>query len=145
MTDATMTYGLAAALAAAAMMSPPAQSYRLVEVGGNPLPAEVKKEMNCRESVTQGDLTLNADSLWSLRITAREECGKRSEVETETEHGRYSQTGDSLRFFDDDDDHDDADDRDDLDLDDLKSGTLSKDGTLTVRLEDDETTLVFRK
>jgi hypothetical protein len=145
MTDATMTYGLAAALAAAAMMSPPMQSYRLAEVGGKPLPAEVKKELNCREFVTGGELTLGADSLWSLRVALREECGKRSEVETETENGRYSMTGDSLRFFDDDDDDDDRDDGDDLDLDDLKSGTLSKDGTLTVRLEDDETTLVFRK
>jgi hypothetical protein len=71
-------------------------------------------------------------------------CGERAEVETETEHGRYSVAGDTVRFFDDDDD-DDRDTGDDVDLDDLKSGTLAADGTLTVRLEDDRSTLVFRK
>ena len=65
-------------------------------------------------------------------------------METETEHGRYSVTGDTVRFFDDDDD-DDRDTGDDVDLDDLKSGTLAADGSLTVRLEDDRSTLVFRK
>jgi len=143
MTDTTMTHGLGIALAFAAMISPPPQSYRLIEINGSALPAEVEKEWNCRDYVTRGALTLGADSLWSLRVTLREVCGERAQVETETEHGRYSVSGDTLRFFDDGDD--DRDMGEDVDLDDLKSGTLAEDGTLTVRLENDETTLVFRK
>ena len=134
-----------AELAVAATTAPTTQSYPLIEVAGSALPAEVEKEGNCRESVTRGDLTLGSDSLWSFRVTLREACGERAEVETETEHGRYSVAGDTVHFFDDDDDDDDRDIGDDVDLDDLKSGTLAADGTLTVRLEDDRSTLVFRK
>jgi hypothetical protein len=144
MTDTTMVQGLGVVLAVAATIAPTTQRYRLIEVAGTALPAEVEKSWNCREYVTRGDLTLGSDSLWSLRVTLREVCGERAEVETETEHGRYSVAGDTVRFFDDDDD-DDRDTGDDVDLDDLKSGTLAADGSLTVRLEDDRSTLVFRK
>jgi hypothetical protein len=142
MTDTTMVQGLGVVLAVAATIAPTTQRYRLIEVAGMALPAEVEKSWNCREYVTRGDLTLGSDSLWSLRVTLREVCGERAEVETETEQGRYSVAGDTVRFFDDDDDRDTGDD---VDLDDLKSGTLAADGTLTVRLEDDRSTLVFRK
>jgi hypothetical protein len=144
MTDTTIVQGLGVVLAVAATIAPTTQRYRLIEVAGTALPAEVEKSWNCREYVTRGDLTLGSDSLWSLRVTLREVCGERAEVETETEHGRYSVAGDTVRFFDDDGD-DDRDTGDDVDLDDLKSGTLAADGTLTVRLEDDRSTLVFRK
>jgi len=121
------------------------ERYRLVEVAGSALPAEVEKEWNCREYVTRGSLTLGADSLWHLRAAIREDCGGRAEVDNEEESGRYSRTDTTIRFY-----HDDDDDRDwelgrDIDLDDLKTGTLAADGTLTVRLEDGKTTLVFRK
>ena len=123
-----------------------AERYRLIEVAGNALPAEVEKEWNCRESVTRGALTLGADSLWTFRAAIREDCGDRAEVDNEEESGRYSTSGASIRFHHDDED----DDRDwelghDIDLDDLETGTLAADGTLTVRLEDGKTTLVFRK
>ena len=144
MTDTTIVQGLGVVLAVAATIAPTTQRYRLIEVAGTALPAEVEKSWNCREYVTRGDLTLGSDSLWSLRVTLREVCGERAEVETETEHGRYSVAGDTVRFFDDDGD-DDRDTGDDVDLDDLKGGTLAADGTLTVRLEDDRSTLVFRK
>ena len=146
MIDSIMVHALGVALAVAATTAQTTQSYRLIEVAGSALPAEVEKEGNCREYVTRGDLTLGSDSLWSFRVTLRETCGERAEVETETEHGRYSVSGDSVRFFDDDDDDDDdRDSGDDMDLDDLKSGIRAADGTLSVRLDDDRTTLVFRK
>jgi hypothetical protein len=144
MTDTTIAQGLGVVLAVAATVAPTTQRYRLVEVAGSSLPAEVEKEWNCREYVTGGDLTLGSDSVWTFRMTLREVCGERAEVETETEHGRYSLAGDTLRFIGDDDD-DDRDIGDDRDLDDLKSGVLAADGTLQVRLEDDQTALIFRK
>ena len=144
MIDTIMVQALGVALAVAATTAPTTQTYRLLEVAGSALPAEVEKVGDCREYVTRGDLTLGSDSLWSFRVTLREACGERAEVETETEHGRYSVAGDTVQFFDDDDD-DDRDIGDDMDLDDLKRGIFAADGTLSVRLDDDQTTLVFRR
>jgi hypothetical protein len=145
MTDTIMVQALGVALAVAATTAPTTQTYRLLEVAGSALPAEVEKEGDCREYVTRGDLTLGSDSLWSFRVTLREACGERAEVETETEHGRYSVAGDTVQFFDDDDDDDDRDIGDDMDLEDLKRGIFAADGTLSVRLDDDQTTLGFRR
>ena len=122
------------------------ERYRLVTIAGAPLPAVVEKERSCREEVTQGSLALGSDSLWTLHLAVREVCGDRSEQESETEGGRYSREGGTIRFHDDDGD----DDRDwglghDVDVDDLKTGTVSSEGALTVQLEDGKTTLVFRK
>jgi hypothetical protein len=122
------------------------QRYRLVEVAGAALPVEVEKDWSCRESVTRATLTLVADSTWVLRSTLREACGERAEVETEVEHGRYAREGTSLRFYDEDGEDDrDWDLRREVDLDDLQSGTVGADGSLTVRLDDGKTTLVFRQ
>ena len=145
MTDTIMVQALGVALAVAATTAPTTETYRLLEVAGSALPAEVEKEGDCREYVTRGDLTLGSDSLWSFRVTLREACGERAEVETETEHGRYSVAGDTVQFFDDDDDDDDRDIGDDMDLEDLKRGIFAADGTLSVRLDDDQTTLGFRR
>ncbi len=122
------------------------QQYRLVQVAGKELPVEVDKDRSCRESVTRATLTLDADSLWSLRYTKREVCGERAEVENEHEGGRYTVVADTIRFRDDDDDDDDdRDDDDDLDVDDLAVATLAADGTLTARLRDGRTIMVFRR
>jgi hypothetical protein len=160
MTDKRMMRGFGAALALAAVVgtraqaqstgtaiaaAPTTERYRLVEVAGNALPAEVEKEWNCREQVTRGMLTLGADSTWSFRATIREVCGDRAEVDTEEESGRYSLEGGTIGFRDDDEDDRDGKLRRDVDLDDLETGTLAADGTLTARLEDGTTTLVFRK
>jgi hypothetical protein len=132
--------------AAAPLEAQGEQQYRLVKVADKELPAEVDRDRGCRESVTRATLTLEADSLWSLRYTKREECGGRAEVENEHEGGRYSMVADSIQFRDDDDDDDrDDDEDDDLDIDDLASGTLAADGTLTARLRDGRTTVVFRR
>ena len=119
---------------------------RLVQVAGSELPVVVEKEWRCQESVTRGTLTLESDSVWTFRSTLREECGSRAKVETDIEHGRYTRSGATLRFYDDDED----DGRDwelgnDLDLDDFESGTVAGDGALSIRLRDKETTLVFRR
>jgi hypothetical protein len=119
--------------------------FRLVEVAGKALPAEVEKEWSCREYVTRGALTLGADSLWTLRTTTREVCGDRAEVDSDVDGGRYAVAGDTIRFFDDDG----RKDRDwslsrDLDLDDLQTGSFGTDGRLIVRLADGETTALFQ-
>jgi hypothetical protein len=122
------------------------ERYRLVEVAGSALPVEVEKEWRCRELVTEAELTLRADSLWALQYTKREVCGQREEVETEHEDGRFTIVADTIRFHDDDGD----DDRDwslsaDVDVDELATATRAADGTLTGRLRDGKTTLVFRR
>ena len=62
------------------------------------------------------------------------------------ESGRYTAQGGTIRFLDDDGREDrDREVERDIDLDDLWTGTIASDGTLTVRLEDEKTTLVFRK
>ena len=132
--------------AQAPVEAPAAERYRLVEAAGVALPALIEKEWNCSEYVTRGTLTLEPDSLWLLRTTIREECGGRAEVETEVESGRYTAQGGTIRFLDDDGREDrDREVERDIDLDDLWTGTIASDGTLTVRLEDEKTTLVFRK
>lgn len=120
------------------------ERYRLVEVAGSKLPVEVEKEWRCREYLTEAALTLGADSLWRMQYTKREVCGDREEIETETEDGRYTVVADTIRFLDDDDDEDDRVD-DDLDVDDLATATRGANGTLTGRLRDGKTTLVFRR
>ncbi len=150
MTDKTLLcgFGLVAALAASTAPSVEAQvsaTYRLAEIAGSALPVEVEREWSCRESVTEGTLTLGADSLWSFQFNKHEVCGARTEEEIEREGGRYTTEGNTIRFHDDDDDDDDRDDADDPDLDDLETATLGSDGRLTARLEDGKTTLVFRR
>ena len=121
----------------------------MAEIAGSALPVEVGKEWSCRESVTEGTLTLGADSLWSFRFNKHEVCGARTEEEIEQEGGRYTTEGKTIRFHDDDEDDDDTDDdrdnADDSDLDDLETATLGADGRLMARLEDGKTTLVFRR
>jgi hypothetical protein len=119
--------------------------YRLVEVSGKALPAEVEKDWSCREYVTRGTLTMGADSLWTLRTATREVCGDRAEVDTDVDGGRYAFAGDTIRFYEDDgrNDSDWSLDRD-VDLDDLETGSLDANGRLTVRLADGETTATFQ-
>lgn len=152
MIDRTLMAGLALTLALAATTPGSAvaqaateERYKLVEVGGSALPVEVEKGIRCREYVTAATLTLRPDSVWTLEYDKREVCGGREERETEHEDGRYSVTGDNIRFYDDDDDDDDDDDRDDIDMDDLATATRSADGRLTAKLEDGKTVLVFRR
>lgn len=151
MTDRTLPLGFALGLAllvstTARVEAQAEEPYQLVEVAGSALPVEVEKEWRCREYVTQATLTLGTDSLWSLRYTTREVCGNREETETEHDGGRYTVVADTIRFHDDDDDDDgDRDLTGDLEVEDLATGTRAADGTLTGRLRDGETTLVFRR
>lgn len=74
-------------------------------------------------------------------------CGSRTKTEVETDDGRYTTEGQTLRFFDEDGEENTKEWSigKDIDLDDLRLGTLGGDGTLTVQLADEETTLVFRR
>jgi hypothetical protein len=127
--------------------SPAATVYRLVEVGGKALPVEVEKGWRCREDVTAGTLRLGNDGRWVLETEKRETCGDRTRDELDTDDGRYKMEGQTLRFFDDDGEQNmkDWSIGKDIDLDDLTTGSLAGDGTLTVQLADEKTTLVFRR
>jgi hypothetical protein len=108
----------------------------------------VEKESRCQEDVTAGTLSLAGDGRWLLETTTRETCGDRTEEDRDRDDGMYRKQGASLQFLD--DDGRENDDRDwgigaELDIDELQSGTLADDGTLTVQLADGETTLLFRR
>jgi hypothetical protein len=121
--------------------------YRLAQVGGKALPVEVEKGWRCREDVTAGTLTLGNDGRWVLETEKRETCGDRTREELESDDGRYKAEGQTLRFFDEDGEQNSKDWSigKDIDLDDLTTGSIAGDGTLTVQLADEQTTLVFRR
>jgi len=115
--------------------------------GGDTLPARVEKEWRCHEDVAAGRLSLRQDWRWLLETTTREVCDDRVDEDHDTDDGTYKTQGQTLRFLD--DDGRENIDRGwgigtDIDLDDLRTGTLASDGTLTVKLADG-TPLVFRR
>ncbi len=162
-TNAAMTFSVAlVALSAQPVSAQQAETWQLAEVNGMALPALIEQDgENCREEVTSGSLTLESDGGWTLVTQEREVCGDKVEEDSEEEDGRYSTQGVTVTFTegdddtddddaddddtdDDDADDDDGDDDDRGDADDLASGTRSG-STLTVRLEDGNTVLLFRR
>jgi hypothetical protein len=140
---------LALTLAAAGWSHAQAQSpaptrYTLAEVGGKALPTTIEKELRCREDVTAATLSLSQDGRWMLETATREICGDRTEEDSDRDHGTYAREGQNLRFLDDDGEENRESMGTDDDLDDLKSGTIAADGSLTVTLADG-TPLLFRK
>jgi len=132
---------------AARPASPAVTTYTLVQVGTDTLPATIEKEWRCRDEVTAGTLSLRQDGRWLLETATREVCGDRIEQDQDTDDGTYTTRGQTLAFLD--DDSRENDDRGwsigtDIDLDELETGTLASDGTLTVKLADG-TALVFRR
>ena len=121
--------------------------YSLVEVAGARLPAETEKEWRCREEVTGGTLSLREDGHWLLETATREICGDRTEEDRDTDDGTYRTEGSTLHFLDDDGRESSAGWglESEVDLDDIRTGTLTPDGTLTIRLANDKHTLVFRR
>lgn len=123
-------------------------TYTLAQVEGRALPAVVDTDGACRDEVVSGTLTI-ADGTWTLETVERELCeGQAPREDRDTERGRYTLSGGTVTFTDDDGDdaNDDADDRDDpadVDVDEPATGTLDG-GTLTVRLREGQT-VVFRR
>jgi hypothetical protein len=121
-------------------------AYRLVTVAGKALPATVEQGIGCREDVTACALTLRPDGTWLLETSTREVCGGRTETESDTDTGRYAIEGQTIRFLDDDGTPQTEDDNDsDDDLDDLTTGRFAAGGSLTAKLDDGRTTLVFSR
>lgn len=125
--------------------APVTTRYTLVEVAGKPLPVLVEKQWRCEENVTAGTLTLNGDGRWLLETVTQEVCGDRTDEDRDRDDGTYRTDGGTIHFLDGDGRDDDWDIGTDLDLDELKTGSIAKDGTLKVQLADGETTLVFRR
>ena len=122
--------------------------YRLVQVAGRTLPAMVEQELRCKEEVMEGALTLRDDGRWVLETAIRETCGNRVTHERDTDDGTFTREGGTIRFLDDDGEVPSDGGwnvRTDIDLEDLVTGALAGDGTLTAQLADERTTLVFRR
>jgi hypothetical protein len=124
------------------------QTYRLTEVAGKSLPAIINRGLRCHEEVTAAELTLVDGGSWLLRAATRGLCGDRVvATETDVESGRYAIEGRTVRFYDEDGRSGgrESDFETEIDLDDVETGTLAPNGTLTVRLEGEGATLVFRR
>lgn len=118
--------------------------YRLTSVNGQALPVQLGTDDGCKELVTAATLTLTADGKWTLRHDERKECPSGARTETESESGKYTLTGTSVTFMDDDGKRNTGGTPDDdIDLDELDQGTVS--GTsLSVKLKEGQT-LVFQR
>lgn len=121
-------------------------TYALAQVDGRALPATVDTDGACRDELVSGTLTL-AEGVWTLETTERELCeGRAAREDRDTERGRYTVSGASVTFTEEDDDGDDSPDTaadTDVDVDELAAGAVDG-GTLTVRLREGQT-VVFRR
>lgn len=121
-------------------------TYTLAQVEGRALPTVVETDGACRDELVSATLAMT-DGAWTLETVERELCdGQAPREDRETEQGRYTLSGASVTFTE-DDGNDDADDVNDaadgVDVDDLATGTVDG-GTLTVRLRGGQTA-VFRR
>ncbi len=120
-------------------------TWTLARVEGRALPTVVDTDGPCRDELVRGTLTLG-DGTWTMETVERELCdGRPPREDRETEHGRYTVSGQTLAFTDDDGDDDDAPSSPDggVDVDEPASGTVDG-GTLTVRLREGQTVVFHR-
>jgi hypothetical protein len=123
-------------------------TYTLLEVGGKSLPTLIEEEWRCHKEVITGTLVLSGGGRWLLQTMTREVCGDQTSVKRSTEDGIYRTEAGTMHLFD-----EAGRERTkrgwsfgtDIDLDELKTGTFGSEGTLTVRLSDEQTELVFRQ
>jgi len=115
-------------------------TYTLVEIDGRPLPVVTDRKGDCQEEVLSATLILGTDGEWELNYTERETCGADVDEDLEDADGHYRAEGEMIHFSDDTDPYE----PDDLDIDELGMGTVTADG-MTVRLQDQHTTLTFRR
>jgi hypothetical protein len=136
---------IAAALVLAAAFAGRAEaqavgSYKLVQVGDDALPAVVAQEEGCRQEISWATLTLGQNGKWTLSTRGRKVCGRQTETEVDSDGGRYTVSGQTLRFSEDDGDRGEADGDDALD--DFMEGSLNGD---TLRIRTSDRYLVFRR
>ncbi|HEY7479248.1 MAG TPA: hypothetical protein VH680_01930 [Gemmatimonadales bacterium] len=124
-------------------------TYTLLEVGGKSLPTLIEQEWRCHKDIIAGTLVLSGGGRWLLQTVTREVCGDQTMVNRSTDDGIYRTEAGTMHLFD-------AAGRErtakrgwsfgtDIDLEELKTGTFGSEGTLTVRLSDGHTELVFRQ
>lgn len=121
-----------------------AGTYKLAQVDTTNLPVVIKEETDCRQEVTEGTLTLNADQTWKFDAKVRNTCGTEVTESTATEDGKFTITEAGINFDPDDDVDATDEDPDELEIDDLAIGTL-KDNELRITLDEETKVLVFRK
>lgn len=130
---------LALVLCASQAGAQAAGSYKLMTIGGARLPAAVAEKDVCREEVEAAVLTLNADGTWTLSAFSRESCGRGTSTDHEVESGKYTVSGETIRFTQDDDKGErDADDLDPV------QGALEGD-MLNIRLGVTDRVFTFKK
>ena len=119
-----------------------AGTYKLTEVAGDELPAVIEEEEGCRGEVNSATLTLDAKGHWTLRSKSKEICGSRVENESDSDHGSYTVTGNTVRFTDMENDKGKKEKEDALE--ELGEGTLEG-NTLRIRIGSSDRFLVFVK
>ena len=129
------------AAAAACGGEEPAETFALLEVGGDPLPVTYPEEDGCEEELMDATLSLGADGEWELRMTKREMCGDAVEEDEDGEEGTYTVDGSSYTF--ESPQGSPGGSPDELEIEHMAEGTLEGD-VLTVRLRDG-TTLRYQK
>lgn len=124
-------------LGARAQSPTQAQMYRLVEIGGQPLPVVVEQEGECREEIRGGTLTLETAGTWTLVLEERDVCGDQVDDSEDREQGRYAVEGQTVRFLNDNGEprsfDADDDEEGEIEVDEITEGRRADDG-LTGRL-----------
>jgi hypothetical protein len=121
----------------------PAGEYKLAMVDTVNLPALISEANNCRDEVTDATLTFGTDNTWRVTANVRRTCGTEVTTETATEEGKFTVSGDTIDFDPGDAEQQDTDPNK-VKWTELATGTI-KDNEITVKLEEDRKTLVFRK
>lgn len=119
----------------------PAETFALMEIGGETLPVTYPEEDGCEEEVLDATLSLEADGEWDLHMTKREICGEAFEEDEDEEEGTYTIDGSSYTFESPQTSPGAA--PGEIEIEEMVEGTLEGD-VLTVRLRDG-TTLRYQR
>lgn len=120
----------------------PAETFALMEIGGQGLPVTYPEESGCQEELLDATLALEADGEWDLEMTKREICGEAVEEDQDGEEGTYTVDGASYTF-ESPQGSPGGGSPGEIEIEHMEEGTLEGD-VLTVRLRDG-TTLRFQR
>lgn len=137
---AGMAVILTSAACASAADSESAETFRLTEVGGKPLPVSYPEENGCQEEIISATLSLESDGDWKMEQKKRETCGDGVEEDEDVEQGSYTVDGSTYRFTA---PQGGTASPGEIEIENLANGTLAGD-VLTARLADG-TIVVFRR
>lgn len=118
----------------------PSESFRLTQIGGQPLPVSYPEEDGCEEEILSATLLLQTDGEWEMEQRKREVCGGEVEEDEDVEEGTFTVDGGTYRFTG---PEEGTPSPGEIEVERLTEGTLDGD-VLTARLADG-TMVVFRR